>query len=167
MNWNHDYLILTKSLVLQKYAVSQFCLGCVDDGTISSYLCQWVISRCLSYRGLFHGILLWISDINEIHLKKDLLSFWCLLAHTHTGFTEQVRSLTSGFGLTAVVYWCKCRNPAFGVSVFSEIQAPLWLACQMRGMDVSSEFTEGQRLSRGCGHVYQREHYGNFSHRWA
>lgn len=44
------------------------------------------------------------QTLNEVHLKKDLLNFRCLLAETHIGFIEQVCSLTSGFGLTTVVY---------------------------------------------------------------
>lgn len=103
--WTEIMIILTKSLVLQKYyAVSQFCLHCLNDGMVFTFICQWVTSRCLSYRGLFYGILLWISDIKRRTFEKGFVKLGAVLLR-HTGFTGQVHSLTSGFGLTTVVYW--------------------------------------------------------------
>lgn len=89
------------------YAVSQVCLSRWWHGF--SCICRWVTSRCLSYRGLFHGILLWISDIKWRTFEKGFVKL-PVPSCRGAGFIEQVCRLTSAFGLMTVVYWVEVFN---------------------------------------------------------
>lgn len=112
---------------------SQFCWGCLGDGTAFCCLGQELISRRVKRGGLCHGILLWIFDMRWSTWKRIVLVKLPSCWNTWAGFIW-VLSLTLSVCCTSTSVLS--INLAFGVLM----GALVWLA---EGVDMRVSSARG------------------------